>query len=62
MRNGASIPIVTSFAAKGMPVIVSGFGLAADNIHGANESYRLESLRLNQLACRELLQTLGDIP
>jgi acetylornithine deacetylase/succinyl-diaminopimelate desuccinylase-like protein len=61
VRNGASIPIVTSFAAKRMPVIVAGFGLAADNIHGANESYRLESLRLNQRACRELLHALGDL-
>jgi acetylornithine deacetylase/succinyl-diaminopimelate desuccinylase-like protein len=61
VRNGGSIPVVTSLAAKGMPVIVSGFGLAADAIHGANESYRLESLRLGQMASRELLLALGTL-
>ncbi len=36
--RGGSIPVVADLAAKGMPVVVSGFAVAADDIHAPNES------------------------
>ena len=44
MRSGGSIPIVAEMAARGYPVIVSGFALAEDQIHAPDESYSLHSL------------------
>ena len=38
MRSGGSIPVVAEFAARGIPTIVSGFGLPDDDIHAPNES------------------------
>src|SRR6202030_1601248 len=41
VRSGGSIPVVAEFAARGIPTVVSGFGLPDDDIHAPNESYRL---------------------
>ena len=60
-RSGGSIPIVAELAAKGIPTIVSGFALAGDTIHAPNESFRLESLRLGEVAARELYAALAAL-
>lgn len=42
-REGGSIPIVADFQnTLGMPVILMGFGLNSDNLHGPNEHFSLE--------------------
>ena len=48
VRTGGSIPVVAAMAARGWPVIVSGFGTAEDEIHAPNESYRLREPRARQ--------------
>jgi acetylornithine deacetylase/succinyl-diaminopimelate desuccinylase-like protein len=62
VRSGGSIPIVAEFAKKGIPTIVSGFGLPDDDIHAPNESFRVESLRLGEAASRELYTALAGLP
>jgi acetylornithine deacetylase/succinyl-diaminopimelate desuccinylase-like protein len=62
VRLGATIPIVAELAARGMPVIVSGFAVHADAFHAPNESFRLESLRLGEATARELLVALAALP
>ncbi len=62
VRSGGSIPVVATMAARGWPVIVSGFATAEDDIHAPNESFRLESLELCERAGRELLRTLAALP
>jgi acetylornithine deacetylase/succinyl-diaminopimelate desuccinylase-like protein len=59
VRSGGSIPVVAEMAARGYPVIVSGFGLAEDAIHAPNESYRLRSIELGEASARELLQAFA---
>ena len=59
---GGSIPVVAAMAARGWPVIVSGFGTAEDEIHAPNESYRLESLDLGERAGARLLRALAALP
>jgi acetylornithine deacetylase/succinyl-diaminopimelate desuccinylase-like protein len=61
VRSGGSIPIVAEFAKKGIPTIVSGFGLPDDDIHAPNESFRIESLRLGEAAARELYAALAGL-
>jgi acetylornithine deacetylase/succinyl-diaminopimelate desuccinylase-like protein len=60
-RSGGSLPVLSAFADKKVPAIVSGFGLAADGIHGPDESFRLESLRLGEAASYELYQRLAEL-
>ena len=60
-RSGGSIPVVAELAAKGIPTIVSGFGLPDDSIHAPDESYRLRSIELGQAASRELLTALSAL-
>jgi acetylornithine deacetylase/succinyl-diaminopimelate desuccinylase-like protein len=62
VRSGGSIPVVAEFAARGIPTIVSGFGLPDDDIHAPNESYRLRSLELGEAAARELLLSFAALP
>jgi amidohydrolase len=61
-RSGGSIPIVAEMAARGYPVIVSGFGLAEDRIHAADESYELHSLEWGGAAAAELYAALAALP
>jgi acetylornithine deacetylase/succinyl-diaminopimelate desuccinylase-like protein len=62
MRSGGSIPIVAEMAARGYPVIVSGFALPEDQIHAPDESYALHSLEWGELAARELYVSLAELP
>ena len=61
IRLGGSLPILAAFAERGIPAIVTGFALPEDSIHGANESYRLESLELGERAARELYAELAGL-
>lgn len=61
VRVGGSLPVLAAFAARGIPTILSGFALAADNMHGADESFRLESLRLGEAAARGLYARLAAL-
>ncbi|MGE5636219.1 MAG: M20/M25/M40 family metallo-hydrolase [Nocardioidaceae bacterium] len=62
IRSGGTIPILAVLAERGIPTVVSGFALEDDAIHAPNESFRLESLRLGELAARELYAALGNLP
>ncbi len=45
-REGGSIPIVSDFQnVLGLPVVMMGFGLNSDNLHGPNEHFSLEMFR-----------------
>jgi acetylornithine deacetylase/succinyl-diaminopimelate desuccinylase-like protein len=61
MRSGGSIPIVADFAARGMPVVVTGFSVEEDAYHAPNESYRLQALEHGETAARELYQALSAL-
>ena len=60
-RSGGSIPVVAEMAARGYPVIVSGFALAEDAIHAPDESYALRSLELGEAAAGELYSALAAL-
>lgn len=61
IRSGGTIPILAAFAERGIQTIVSGFALPEDAIHAPNESYRLESLELNERTSYALLEELGKL-
>jgi acetylornithine deacetylase/succinyl-diaminopimelate desuccinylase-like protein len=62
LRLGGTIPIVAEMAARGYPVIVSGFALPTDQIHAPNESFALRSLQWGEAAARELYLALAALP
>jgi acetylornithine deacetylase/succinyl-diaminopimelate desuccinylase-like protein len=61
VRTGGTVPIVAEMAARGYPVIVSGFGLAEDTIHAPDESYTLRGLEWGEAASRELYAGLASL-
>jgi acetylornithine deacetylase/succinyl-diaminopimelate desuccinylase-like protein len=61
VRTGGSLPVLAAFAARGIPAIVSGFGLPEDEIHAPNESYSLRSLDLGRRAARALYDELAAL-
>jgi acetylornithine deacetylase/succinyl-diaminopimelate desuccinylase-like protein len=61
VRSGGTLPILSALAERRIPTVVSGFALAADQIHAPNESYRLEALELGRRAARELYAELAGL-
>ena len=61
VRSGGSLPILASFMERGIPAIVSGFGLPTDNIHAPDESYRIDSLEMGRKAARALYEELAKL-
>lgn len=46
MRKGGSLPAVALFSEKlGVPVVLAGYGLPTDRVHGPNERFHLECYR-----------------
>ena len=62
LRSGGSIPVLAAFDQRGIPVILSGFGLPQDNFHAPDESYALASLDLGRRAARALYEDLAALP
>jgi acetylornithine deacetylase/succinyl-diaminopimelate desuccinylase-like protein len=61
VRSGGSLPILAAFAARGIPAIVGGYALPEDQIHSADESYRLASLAQGAQAARALYRELAGL-
>jgi succinyl-diaminopimelate desuccinylase len=62
IRSGGSIPVLAAFAQRNIPTILSGFTLPEDAFHAPDESFRLESLRLGEMAARALYRHLARLP
>jgi acetylornithine deacetylase/succinyl-diaminopimelate desuccinylase-like protein len=54
LRTGGTLPIVPAFAGKGIPVVITGFGLPDSQIHSPNERLLVEYVPLGIAAAREL--------
>lgn len=61
VRIGGSLPVVAVLAARGVPTILSGFGLPDDGIHGPDEHLRVEYLGVGTRAAMEIIRALGEL-
>ena len=61
LRSGGSLPVLAAFSQRGVPAIVSGFGLPQDDIHAPDESFALASLELGRRAARALYEDLAGL-
>ncbi len=61
VRSGGTLPIVPALASKGIPTIITGFGLPDSQIHSPNERLVAEYVPLGIAAARELYRTLAAL-
>ncbi|HML22611.1 MAG TPA: dipeptidase [Aggregatilinea sp.] len=62
MREGGSIPVVASLQrAFDIPVILMGFGLPDDNLHGPNEKFDLECFSRGIQTAIKFYETIGTM-
>ena len=61
VRSGGTLPIVPALGDKGIPVVVTGFGLPDSQIHSPNERLRSEYVELGIAAARELFRAYAAL-
>jgi acetylornithine deacetylase/succinyl-diaminopimelate desuccinylase-like protein len=61
LRSGGSLPVLAAFAERGIPAIVSGFGLPQDNFHAPDESFTIAGLELGLETARALYEDLAQL-
>ena len=61
LRSGGTLPIVPALGDRGIPVIVTGFGLPDSHVHSPNERLRTEYVPLGIDVAVELLRELGSL-
>jgi acetylornithine deacetylase/succinyl-diaminopimelate desuccinylase-like protein len=62
IRSGGTLPIVPALGDKGIPAIVTGFGLPDSQIHSPNERLVAEYVPLGIAAAKELFRELAALP
>jgi acetylornithine deacetylase/succinyl-diaminopimelate desuccinylase-like protein len=61
VRSGGTLPIVPALAGKGIPTIITGFGLPDSQIHSPNERLVAEYVPLGIAAAAELYRALAGL-
>jgi acetylornithine deacetylase/succinyl-diaminopimelate desuccinylase-like protein len=61
IRSGGTLPIVPALANKGIPTIITGFGLPDSQIHSPNERLVAEYVPKGIAAARELLLAFAQL-
>jgi acetylornithine deacetylase/succinyl-diaminopimelate desuccinylase-like protein len=61
IRSGGTLPIVPALADKGIPTVITGFGLPDSQIHSPNERLVAEYVPLGTAAARELFLGYRDL-
>jgi acetylornithine deacetylase/succinyl-diaminopimelate desuccinylase-like protein len=61
IRSGGSIPVAAAFTARGIPTVLSGFGIDADNIHSPDERLEVRRFEWALRSAREIYQGLAAL-
>jgi acetylornithine deacetylase/succinyl-diaminopimelate desuccinylase-like protein len=61
IRSGGTLPIVPALADKGIPTVITGFGLPDSQIHSPNERLVAEYVPLGTAAARELFLAFREL-
>jgi acetylornithine deacetylase/succinyl-diaminopimelate desuccinylase-like protein len=62
IRSGGTIPLVPALADKGIPTIITGFGLPESNLHSPNERMLVRYFDQGVAAARELYLGFAELP
>jgi acetylornithine deacetylase/succinyl-diaminopimelate desuccinylase-like protein len=61
IRSGGTLPIVPAFSNRGIPVIITGFGLADSQVHSPNERLVADYVPLGIATAQELFRELAAL-
>ena len=61
VRAGGTMPVLATLLDRGVPTIMTGFGLLESNVHAPNERMPLEYAELGIQVVKELFVSLGDL-
>jgi acetylornithine deacetylase/succinyl-diaminopimelate desuccinylase-like protein len=61
IRSGGSIPLVAALSDKGIPTVITGFGLPDSQVHSPNERLVAEYVPAGIRAARELYLAFADL-
>jgi acetylornithine deacetylase/succinyl-diaminopimelate desuccinylase-like protein len=61
-RSGGTLPIVPALEAKGIPTIITGFGLPESNVHSPNEKFLYRYFEQGIDTAAALYTKLGELP
>jgi acetylornithine deacetylase/succinyl-diaminopimelate desuccinylase-like protein len=61
IRTGGTMPIVPALAQRGIPTVLTGFGVPGSNVHSPNERLLARYIPLGVAAARETLLAFGDL-
>ena len=61
IRSGGTLPIVPALAGKGIPTIITGFGLPDSQLHSPNERLVAEYVPLGIATAAELYRSLAAL-
>ena len=62
VRSGGTLPIVPALADKGIPTLLTGFGLPESNVHSPNEKFLVRYFEAGVDTAAALYTRYGDLP
>lgn len=62
VRTGGTLPIMPALADRGIPTILTGFGLPDSNVHSPNERFLVEYFDKGTDAAAEVYTAFGGLP
>jgi acetylornithine deacetylase/succinyl-diaminopimelate desuccinylase-like protein len=62
VRSGGTLPIMRALADKGIPTILTGFGLPESNVHSPNEKFLVRYFEQGVDTAAALYTKLGELP
>ncbi len=62
VRGGGTLPIMPALADKGIPTVLTGFGLPESNVHSPNEKFLARYFEQGVDTAAELYTAFGDLP
>jgi acetylornithine deacetylase/succinyl-diaminopimelate desuccinylase-like protein len=61
VRSGGTLPIVPALGDRGIPTVLTGFGLPESNIHSPNERLLVDYVPLGIETAKELYRAFGEL-
>jgi acetylornithine deacetylase/succinyl-diaminopimelate desuccinylase-like protein len=62
VRSGGTLPIMPALADKGIPTVLTGFGLPESNVHSPNEKFLLRYFEAGVATAAALYTKFGELP
>jgi len=62
VRSGGTLPIMRALADKGIPTILTGFGLPESNVHSPNEKFLVRYFEQGVDTAAALYTRYADLP